>query len=416
MPALRVLSRSATTAALFLLLGCASRGGSPEGAPAPAAAAPANAMSPLEPPPGALRTADRVQLTGLELGTMWTFENPPLEYWKTRYGFEPTAEWLEHVRLASVRYGEICSASFVSPNGLVMTNHHCARDCVEAVSTDTRDYVIEGFYAATRNDELLCPDLFLDQLVSIEDVTERVQAAAPAGAAERAIAEAQEAEQQEIVQECEAASGLQCQVVSLFHGGQYRLYRYQRYAPVKLVFAPELQAGFFGGDPDNFTYPRYDLDVAFVRAYQSDGKAPLGTPQYFRWDADGAAEEELVFITGNPGGTSRQATVAQLMYERSYRHRFIVRLRQEQRDFLRGVAARGPEAERQVRDQLFNIENSLKAYTGQLAGLNDTLLLGRKLRWEREFRQKVEAYAKLRESYGDIWDRIARIQAEKLTV
>ena len=186
------------------------------------------------------------------------------------------------MRLSSVRYGQICSASFVSGSGLVVTNHHCARDCVEAVSTAETDYVEKGFYAATRDEELLCPDLYLDQLTKITDVTDRVRAAAPEGGSSREIAYAQEETRGAIEDECEAAAGesstageeskaTDCQVVTLYHGGQFQLYEYHRYSPVKLVFTPELQAGFFGGDPDNFTYPRYALDVSFVRAYDADG-------------------------------------------------------------------------------------------------------------------------------------------------
>jgi len=393
--------------------GCASSAPTTE-SPAPTRST--TTVARLEPSPGALRAAENVQLTGTELGTMWTFENPPLEYWRERYGFTATPEWLEHVRLSSVRYGQFCSASFVSPTGLVMTNHHCARRCVEEVSTAQEDFVVKGFYAATREEEKVCPNLYLDQLVSTENVTARVQAAVPAGASATAATAAVEAARKRIEEECNSATGLQCQVVSLYHGGQYQLYRYRRYAPVKLVFAPELQAGFFGGDPDNFTYPRYALDVAFVRAYQEDGVTPAATPHYFRWSPAGAREGELVFITGNPGSTSRQITVSQALYEQYYRHPFTIDFLRAQRDFLIWLAQSDPEMERRVRDQLFSVENSLKAYSGQYAGLQDTLLMGRKIRWERELRQRVEADPGLRSQYGDLWDRMASIEAEKLAI
>lgn len=395
--------------ALFLVVAGCAPGMTTTEAPAPSTSAAA-----LEPSPAALRAAENVQLTGTELGTMWTFENPPLAYWQERYDFTATPEWLEHVRLSSVRYGQICSASFVSPTGLVMTNHHCARQCIEAVSTETEDLVVKGFYAANRNEEKLCPSLFLDQLVGTEDVTARVQAAVPAGASPTEATAATVAETERIANECKTSTGLQCQVVSLFHGGQYHLYRYQRYSPVKLVFAPELDAGFFGGDPDNFTYPRYTLDVAFVRAYRDDGGAPASTPHYFTWSPAGVREGDLVFITGNPGSTSRQITVSQALYEKDYRHPFTIDFLREQRDFLLWLARTNPEAERRVRDQLFSIENSLKAYSGQYAGLQDTLLMGRKIRWERELRQRVAADEGLRSQYGNIWDRMAAIEAEKL--
>lgn len=366
-----------------------------------------------QPSEAALRAADNVTLTGRELGTMWTFENPPLDYWAERYQFRPDAQWLEHVRLSSVRYGEICSASFVSPDGLVMTNHHCARECVEAQSTGGTDYVVEGFLAATRAEERVCPDLHLDQLIEIRDVTQRMQSAAPAGASPDQVTAAYEAETEEIEGECEAERF--CQVVSLYNGGQYQLYVYRRYAPVKLVFAPELQAGFYGGDPDNFTYPRYALDVSFVRAYGPNDQ-PASTPHYFQWDPDGAEEDELVFVTGNPGSTTRLITVAHLLYEQQYRHPLLVGLLAGQRDVLQEVASRGPQAEQAVRQDLFSIENSLKAYSGQLEGLRDTLLVARKIAWEREFRSRIDADPALKSQYGDVWNRLAALQGQKLIV
>ncbi len=384
--------------------------------PAPRAGLEAASVYSIEPPAAALRAADHVALTGLELGTMWTFENPPLDYWKTQYDFTATPEWLNHVRLASVRYGEYCSASFVSPNGLVMTNHHCARECVESNSTPSNDYVVNGFSAATKQDELLCDGLFLDQLVGIEDVTARVRGAAPAGASDVNVATAQSAETDKIQNECEAKTGDTCQVVALFQGGQYQLYHYKRYQPVKLVFAPELQAGFFGGDPDNFTYPRYDLDFSFVRAYSPDSTTPVSTPDYFQIDPDGGREGNVVFVTGNPGSTSRLITVSQLMYERTYRHPFLVQITSGQRKLLQAIAARGPQYEMQVREDLFGVENSLKAYTGELSGLRDTLLVARKIKWEREFRSRVDADPKLKAEYGNVWQRIADLQIRKLQV
>ncbi|MFQ5677883.1 MAG: S46 family peptidase [Gemmatimonadota bacterium] len=367
----------------------------------------------LLPSPAARRASQQTRLEGLETGTMWTFENPPLSYWDSTYGFRPTSEWLEHVRLSSVRFGEICSASFVSPNGLVMTNHHCARECAEAVSDATHDHVQAGFYADSRQREILCPGLYLDQLVRISDVTDRIKGAARAGMADEAAVAAQDSAARAAEAECEADSGHTCQVVTLYHGGQYQLYEYRRYAPVKLVFLPELQAAYFGGDPDNFTYPRYDLDVAFVRAYEADSTTAAATPHYFRWNPEGAAEGELVFITGNPGTTSRLATVSELMYEQRFRHPFILTILEGQRTLLQSIASRGPQAARAVRDNLFSVENSLKAFRGQLGGLRDTTLIGRKMLWEREFRRRVEGDPRLAAEYGDAWERMEAIQRDK---
>ena len=364
----------------------------------------------------AKRAGERAELSGVEMGTMWTFENAPLDYWESTYGFRPTEDWLQHVRLSSVRYGDICSASFVSPEGLVMTNHHCARACVEAVSTSEIDYVEVGFYAPTRVDELVCPDLFVDQLVGISSVTDRVRAVGSGGGSNREIADAQNRERTEIEENCETVSNNECQVVALFNGGQYQLYEYRRYAPVKLVFAPELQAGFFGGDPDNFTYPRYALDVAFVRAYNPDSVTASTTPNFFEWDPEGAEEGELVFVTGNPGSTDRAATVGQLLYEQAYRYPFLIQLLEGQQRLFRRIASSGPEAERSVREQLFGIGNQLKAFRGELGGLRDTLLMGQKIRWETEFRERILADEELVAEFDDTWERLTDIQLEKMQI
>jgi hypothetical protein len=403
--------------AAALLLACS--GARPAPGPAPPAgarAAPSPAsLNLLEPSAAALRTADRTELTGHELGTMWTFENPPLAYWRTRYGFDATPAWLEHVRLSSVRFGDFCSASFVSADGLAMTNQHCARECIEAVSTTGIDHLERGFYATTRAQERICPGLFLDQLVAIEDITDSIRQAVTGAPGGEAIGRRRNAAIERMETECAARTRLRCEVVALYHGGQFQLYQYRRYEPVKLVFAPELQAGYFGGDPDNFSYPRYSLDVSFVRAYDAAGR-PASTPHHFSWRADGAREGELVFVIGNPAMTSRLTSLAQLMYERQYRHPFLIHGLEGQRSLLLDIAAAGADAEQQVRQDLFSIENSLEAYRGELEGLLDTLLVGRKVRWERELRERVRADPALQQRYGDVWDRLLRLEARKLDV
>jgi hypothetical protein len=407
-------------AASLLLAACASGGGAPTSTlpisaedtqPQAEMETPQTAMVPTE---ASYRTADRVELTGMELGRMWTFQDPPMDWWQEAYEFAPTEEWLEHVRLASVRYGGGCSASFVSENGLVMTNHHCARGCVDQLSTAENDYIENGFYAATAEEELVCPGLHLDQLQSVEDVTDRVLGAGEGLGSDTARARAQSDESDAIVEACEAETGLRCQVVSLYHGGRFHLYRYQRFEPVKLVFAPELQAAFFGGEPDNFTYPRYAMDVAFVRAYEADSTTAVTTDHWFEWDADGAQEGDAVFVVGNPGSTSRLLTVSQLMYEKYRRHPFVVSYIQDYVDLLHWIASMGPDAERSVRQQLFGFENSLKAYTGQLEGLQDTMLVGRKIKWEAELREAVMADPELRSEYGDVWREIRDLQRAKV--
>ncbi len=413
--------RLAPILALLATAACASAGSQEEvAAPSPLMTgadltphAPPQLLEVLRPPEAAVTAAEDVELTGTEMGTMWTFENPPLDYWEETYGFRPSAEWLEHVRLASVRYGQVCSASFVSPNGLVITNNHCARDCIDAVSTEESDYLMDGFYAPTRNDEKLCPNLYLDQLIEIEDITAPVHAAAQPGMDAAAVASAQQRIRTELDQQCEAETGLGCQVVSLFHGGQYKLYKFRRYSTVKLAFAPETQAGFFGGDPDNFTYPRYDLDITFVRAYEDDGVTPARTPHYFKWDPEGAQEGELVFVTGNPGSTSRQISVSEYLYQREARHPTLVDFFDSRVDVLHAIAEKDPARGRALKNTTLRYENSQKLFRGQLKGLRDLGLTAHKIRWENEFRQKVEQDPQLAAQYGDVWDELEVIHTAK---
>ncbi len=396
--------------AAVLAMACSSTP-PPEVAPAPAPPPPV-AETPaglLVAPQSAVDMSEMVELTGTEMGTMWTFENPPLDYWEETYGFRPSTEWLEHVRLASVRYGGGCSSSFVSADGLVITNNHCARGCIDAVSTDENDFLIDGFYAATTAEELVCPNLHLDQLIEIDDITTELRSVAQAGMSDTDINAARDARGEELSAACEESTGLQCQVVSLFHGGQYKLYKFHRYSTVKLVFTPEMQAAFFGGDADNFTYPRYDLDISFVRAYDEDGESPASTPHYFEWNPDGAAEGELVFVTGNPGSTARQITLSQYMYQRVIWHPMLLDLFDQRLEVMHAIQANDPERGRAMQNQIFGFENTQKLYRGQLGGLRSVDLTARKIRWENEFRAAVEADPTLAAEFGDVWDNIAGI-------
>ncbi len=370
----------------------------------------------LVPPESAVRAAETVELTGTEMGTMWTFENPPLDYWEQTYGFRASSEWLEHARLASVRFGSGCSSSFVSPNGLVITNNHCARGCIDAVSTEDNDYLNEGFYGPTREEELVCPNLILDQLLEIEDITDQLRSVAQAGMSDAQINEARDARGDELETACEEATGLNCQIVSLFHGGQYKLYKFRRYSTVKLVFTPEMQAAFFGGDPDNFTYPRYDLDLTFVRAYEDDGVTPASTPHYFEWNPEGAEEGELVFVTGNPGSTARQITLSQYLFQKEVWHPLLLDLFDQRLEIMHAIQRSDPERGREMQNMIFGFENTQKLYRGELKGLRDTLLTAKKIRWENEFRSAVEADPQLASQYGDVWEKIAEINERKAEV
>ncbi len=380
----------------LLSLGACTAARAPEMAPQ---AAPEAETAPL------LSGVEAVEAAGL--GKMWTFDNAPLDYLSERYDFRPTTEWFDHVRLASLRYGGGCSASFVSADGLVMTNHHCARGCIADVTPEGKDYDTDGFYAGARENEPRCPGLFLDQLVAIEDVTDQVDAAAPAGATREEATRLKRAKAEAIEEECSSAGDLRCQVVSLYHGGIYSLYKYRRYDDVRLVFAPEGQAAFFGGDPDNFTYPRHDLDVTFVRAY-ADG-APLRPEHYFKWSENGAGESEPVFVTGNPGTTLRLSTVAQLEYMRDATHPGILDNYKERVAVVRELVKEDPSLEPRYRNLIFGLENAIKAYEGYLGGLLDPALMASKRAWERSFRAAVGADPALQARYGDAWDEIERV-------
>ncbi len=340
---------------------------------------------------------------------MWTFDNPPLAQLQERYGFTPTREWLDHIRLSSVRFSDGGSGSFVSPNGLVLTNHHVALAQLQKVSTPERDYVREGFYARTPQEELKCPDLALDVLIQMEDVTARVTAAVRPGMSESEAFEARRAEIARIERESREATGLHSEVVTLYHGAEYWLYRYKRYTDVRLVFAPEQQLAFFGGDPDNFTYPRYCLDFALFRVYEQG--RPIRSEHYLKWNARGASEGELVFISGHPGRTSRLLTVAQLETLRDIVYPRTIKTLRHRLQVLRHYAARGQEPARQAAELIFGVENALKAYMGEWTGLRDPALMEKKRREEEEFRARVASRPEWQAEYGSAWEEIAAAEA-----
>jgi len=346
-----------------------------------------------------------------EFGTMWTFDAPPLQYWQARYGFEATQTWLDHLRLSAIRLPG-CSSSFVSSDGLVMTNHHCARSCIDAVSTADHDYLQNGFVAETRADEQKCPGLYVDQLVSIEDVTPRILSAVTAAADAEQVTQ-REAAVDALRSECEASSGLRCQVVAFYNGGMYSLYKYRRYDDLRLVMAPELETAFYGGDYDNFTYPRYDLDVSFLRVYENG--QPFHPENWLSWSEAGATDGEPVFVVGNPGSTGRLLTLAQMEYLRDVEYPARLADYQRRLDALHALAGTSPEAARRYENMIFGIENSKKAYRGYLDGLLDASIMQRKETFEADFRARIEADPALREQYGGAWDAIADAQLELAT-
>lgn len=336
---------------------------------------------------------------------MWTLDNMPLKQLKEKYGFEPTPAWLEHIRLASVRVGDGGSGSFVSPDGLVLTNHHVALGQLQKVSTPQKNYVADGFYAATAAEELPCPDLELNVLISTENVTAKVLAAVKKGMDPAKALEAKKAAIAEIERLSLKKTGLRSDVVSLYQGGEYWLYRYKKYTEVKLVFAPEQQAAFYGGDPDNFTFPRHDLDMALFRAYEK-GK-PAKVTHYLKWSANGAADGELVFVSGHPGSTNRLMTLAQLQFQREFSYPLRLKSMKRMLDVARKYGAKGPEQMRQAAGMIFGIENGLKVSSGEYEGLKAAGILEKKAAQEAAFRKLIDENPKWKADYADAWEQIA---------
>ena len=353
----------------------------------------------------ALFSLQTLHITALADEGMWPFNNVPRAEIKKKYGFEVTDEWLNKVRLASVRFNNGGSGSFVSPNGLVLTNYHIVEDIVGEVSTPQRDLAKEGFVAKTRAEEIKAPSLELNVLQSIEDVTSRVNGAVKAGATDAEAFAARSAEIAAIEAESLKATSLRSDVVTLYQGGQYNLYRYKKYTDVRLVFVPEFQAAFFGGDPDNFNFPRFNIDMALVRVYEND--QPVHPENYFKWSTAGAKEGSLVFVTGNPGSTSRLDTVAHLEQLRDTSIPIIIRLLERREVTLKKYMSMGEEQTRQAQNDLNGVQNALKVYRGQLAGLKDPSLLARKTKEEQALRKSIAANPERQKLYGNAWDAIA---------
>ncbi|MBI2825032.1 MAG: S46 family peptidase [Planctomycetia bacterium] len=337
---------------------------------------------------------------------MWLFTNPPAKMLKEKYGFEPTAEWLKHVRQSSVRFNSGGSGSFVSSDGLVMTNHHVGADCLQKLSTAEKDLIKTGFHARTRDEEVKCVDLELNVLVDIEDVTDRVKAAVTDESDQAEARKQRLAVMNTIEKESFDKTGLRSDVVTLYHGGKYHLYRYKKYTDVRLVFAPEKDIAFFGGDPDNFEYPRYDLDICFFRVYE-DGK-PAKIKDFLRWSPAGAKDGELIFVSGHPGRTNRLDTVTHLEFLRDVAFPAVLDMIRRREIALRTYAERGKENMRRAQDELFGYQNSRKARLGGLAGLQDPAVMGRKHHEEQALRDAVMKDPKLKKEYGDAWDTVAK--------
>jgi peptidase S46-like protein len=301
---------------------------------------------------------------------MWLFNAFPQQKVKAKYGFEPTQQWLDHVRLGSVRFNNGGSGSFVSADGLTFTNHHVGAVCVHQLSTHGHDYMKEGFYAKTQADEAKCPDLELNQLVGIEDVTTKIKDAAQAGMSSADAGQAQRAAMSSVEKECTASTGLRCDVVMFYSGEVYNLYKYKKYTDVRLVFAPEFDIAFFGGDPDNFTYPRYDLDITFFRVYENN--KPAHIEQYLHWSTTGVKENDLVFVSGHPGSTGRLKTMSQLEFLRDIDYPARLDTYKRRIALLLNFSNESEENARIAKEELFSNQNSFKAITGYLEPLKSS--------------------------------------------
>ena len=339
---------------------------------------------------------------------MWTLDAFPRDKVEREYGFRPDDRWLEHVRLSSARLAGGCSGSFVSSSGLVLTNHHCAHQCIEQLSTARHDLVRTGFQARTLAEERRCPDVEVNQLVEITDVTQRMNGAT-AGLEGEQFFQAQRAEIARIEKECQTTPQLRCEVVTLYHGGLYDLYRYRRFQDVRLVFAPELAIAFFGGDPDNFMFPRYDLDVSFLRVYQ-DGK-PVRMDHWFRWSREGPRDGDLTFVSGHPGGTDRQLTVAELEYQRDVALPERLLDLAELRGILTEFQRRGPEQRRISSATLFYVENAYKALRGRLQALLGRKFFASKVAAEAALKAQLAKEPELARAYLPAFDAIATAEA-----
>ncbi len=348
---------------------------------------------------------DTVRAGKFDNGKMWTFDFPPTDYFEDEYNFSPGDEWFDNVRLAALRFANYCSASFVSADGLIMTNHHCARMSVTQVTGEDEDLHKDGFIASTLEDERPVPGLYVDQLVLIEDVTDEIYNAIDEGKTDEEKLEIEYNKITEIEERYAEETELDVSITPLYFGGKYSLYGYKRYNDVRLVFAPESQAGSFGGDPDNFTYPRYSLDCSFFRVYDEEGN-PLQTDNFLKWSENGIKAGEAVFVVGNPGSTNRLNTISQLEYNRDISYPRTIDFLKVMIETYRTMIESNPEKKLELNDRLLNFENSLKAYTGMLKGLRDPLLMQRKIDFEKNFKLAVQSDNELSKLYGDLWDKI----------
>ncbi len=344
---------------------------------------------------------------------MWLFNQLPQKQLAEKYGFKVTDEWAEHLMLSSVRFNSGGSASFVSSNGLVLTNHHVASDTLYKLSTAEHNYNEDGFLARTPADEIRAPDLELNQLVSIEDVTQEINAAVTKDLSASQAAKARQAKMAEVEKKSLEKSGFRSDVITLYGGGRYHLYRYKKYTDVRLVWAPEAKAAFFGGDADNFEYPRYCLDVTLFRVYENGEPAKIS--HYLRTEPQGATDGDLIFVSGNPGRTRRIYTSDALAYQRDHAMPRMLNLLRRKENLLQQYSLNGPEATRRARDDMFGVQNSRKAYTGMLQGLQAPAFIAEKRTLEQKNIERLKADPQ-NKGLAEAWTTLSELQQRKRAI
>jgi hypothetical protein len=341
---------------------------------------------------------------------MWLLNHLPVKELKAKYGFEPTAAWLEHIQKSCVRIGNGGSGSFVSPDGLVMTNHHVGSDAIADVSDEKHNYIEDGFYAKSHADERKCPDMEITVLMKIEEVTDKINSKITPDMTPAEAFAARKTAMSQIEKEAKEKTGLQPEVVTLYQGARYDLYLYKRYTDVRLVMAPEAQIAFFGGDLDNFEYPRYNLDVCFLRVYEND--KPLKTENYLKWSKSGPHEDELIFVAGHPGRTQRLYTMDHLKFLRDVQIAMTLNAYHQREIELIQFMTQGPEQFRRGKEDLMSVQNSRKAFTGIIGGLLNPALMARKQKAEMALRDYVNQDEKRKQELGPAWDNLAKALAE----
>jgi len=345
----------------------------------------------------------KVEFSFDDFGSMWTFDAVPLQKYEEKYGFKPDKKWLDNVQKSALQFGGGCSGSFVSANGLIMTNHHCIRGRLKSIEKEGEYLMRDGYYAKTLTDERKIEGLYVDKLISITDVTDNIHKAMDKGKTDKEKVNFKDEKITKLIKKHEKKTGLTCKVVTLYNGGKYSLYAYKRYNDIRLVFAPDLQIAATGWDWDNFTYPRYELDFAFCRAYDENGE-PVKVENYFNWSKKGASSNEPLFIIGRPGNTDRLLSMKELEYFRDIRHPKILNIMNDR--YMKYFKIYQENNNLKNLEKLFSVSNGRKAYAGMLIGLNDKYIMAKKRDFENKLKTKVKADEKLDKEYGHIWDEI----------